>query len=99
MPWRGELATYGEIVHGGAISALIDVTAMATAWSGAELPEKMRGVTVSMSINYLDAARAEDLIGSGRVVRRGRTLTNCEVEVLGEDERMIANAIVIYKVG
>ena len=72
---------------------------MATAWSGAELPEKMRGVTVSMSINYLDAARAEDLVGYGRVVRRGSTLTNCEIEVLGEDERMVAKGIAIYKVG
>jgi acyl-coenzyme A thioesterase PaaI-like protein len=33
MPYREELATIGDVVHGGALSALVDTTAMAASWS------------------------------------------------------------------
>src|SRR4051812_23700717 len=33
LPFRPELATIGEVVHGGAISTLIDTAAMAAAWA------------------------------------------------------------------
>jgi acyl-coenzyme A thioesterase PaaI-like protein len=72
---------------------------MTTAWSGAELPEKLRGVTVSLSVDFVDTARGEDLTGVGRVVRRGRTLTSCEVDVRGAGQRIVAKGIVTYKVG
>jgi uncharacterized protein (TIGR00369 family) len=54
-------------VHGGAIAALADVTVMAAAWAGVSL----RGVTTSMAVQFLAAARATDLIGIGRVLRQG----------------------------
>jgi uncharacterized protein (TIGR00369 family) len=99
LPFSEHVPTYDDIVHGGAISALVDVTAMATAWSGAALPPKLRGVTVSLSIDFVDTARAEDLTGEGRVVRRGRTLTCCEVDVRGAAGQVIAKGLVTYKVG
>lgn len=99
LPFSKHVPTYDDIVHGGAIAALVDVTAMTTAWSGAELPEKLRGVTISLSIDFVDAARGEDITGEGRVVRRGRTLTSCEVDVRGDSAQIIAKGIVTYKVG
>ena len=36
MPFRDELATIGDIVHGGALSALVDTAAMAASWSAHE---------------------------------------------------------------
>src|SRR5690349_23275589 len=62
LPWSQENTTVGDMVHGGAIAALVDVTVMVTAWGGAELPEKFRGVTVSMATEFVDAARAEDIV-------------------------------------
>jgi|SRR5215204_1575976 len=99
LPWSEENTTYAEIVHGGAIAALIDATVMATAWGGAPLPEKMRGVTVSLSTEFVDTARAEDIVGRGVVIRRGRSLCSVDVTVVGEDERVVAKAIATYKVG
>ena len=33
LPFREEVVTIGDVVHGGAVSALIDTAAMAASWS------------------------------------------------------------------
>jgi uncharacterized protein (TIGR00369 family) len=42
MPFADSLVTIGDIVHGGAVSSLIDTAAMAAAWSTPEVPENLR---------------------------------------------------------
>jgi len=81
LSFREALVTVGDVVHGGAISALVDTTAMATAWSTPDAPAILRGTTVALSVDFVTAARAQDLTATGRVIRRGRTLVFCEVEV------------------
>lgn len=99
MPWDTTNVTLGDMVHGGAIAALADVTVMAAAWAGVEAADSLRGVTTSMAIQFLAPARAADLIGVGRVLRRGRTLVNCDVDVVTQDGEPVAKAIATYKVG
>ena len=99
LPWDPSNVTLGDMVHGGAIAALADVTVMAAAWAGAEVPDSLRGVTTSMAIQFLAPARASDLIGVGRVLRRGKTLVSCEVDVTLPDGEAVAKAIATYKVG
>jgi acyl-coenzyme A thioesterase PaaI-like protein len=38
LPWDPSNVTLGDMVHGGAIATLADVTVMAAAWCGAEAP-------------------------------------------------------------
>jgi len=99
MPWDPTNVTLGDMVHGGAIAALADVTVMAAAWAGVQAAESLRGVTTSMAMQFLAPARATDLIGVGRVLRRGRTLVNCDVDVVTPDGEAVAKAIATYKVG
>ncbi|MGV0811553.1 PaaI family thioesterase [Mycolicibacterium boenickei] len=99
LPWDPSNITIADMVHGGAIAALADVTVMAAAWAQADVPDSLRGVTVSMTINYLAPARATDLIGLGRVLRQGRSLVNCEVDIVAADGEPVAKAIATYKVG
>ncbi len=99
MPWDPTNVTLGDMVHGGAIAALADVTVMAAAWAGADVPDSLRGVTTSMAMQFLAPARATDLIGVGRVLRRGRMLVNCEVDVVTPDGEAVAKAIATYKIG
>jgi uncharacterized protein (TIGR00369 family) len=99
MPWDPTNVTLGDMVHGGAIAALADVTVMAAAWAGVQAAESLRGVTTSMALQYLAPARATDLIGVGRVLRAGKTLVNCDVEVVTPDGELVAKAIATYKVG
>ena len=99
MPWDPTNVTLGDMVHGGAIAALADVTVMAAAWAGVQAAESLRGVTTSMALQYLAPARATDLIGVGRGLRAGKTLVNCDVEVVTPDGELVAKAIATYKVG
>jgi uncharacterized protein (TIGR00369 family) len=99
LPYSERVTTFGDVVHGGAISTLVDVAAMATAWAGAPLPDEMRGATVSLAIDFVGAARAETLVADGKLLRRGRSLCHCEVDVTGEDGRLVAKALATYKVG
>jgi uncharacterized protein (TIGR00369 family) len=99
MPWDPTNVTLGDMVHGGAIAALADVTVMAAAWAGVEAAQSLRGVTTSMAMQFLAPARATDLIGVGRVLRRGKTLVNCDVDVMTPDGELVAKAIATYKVG
>jgi uncharacterized protein (TIGR00369 family) len=87
------------MVHGGAIAALADVTVMAAAWAGVQAAESLRGVTTSMAIQFLAPARATDLIGVGKVLRQGKTLVSCDVDVVTPEGELVAKAIANYKVG
>ena len=99
LPWDPSNVTIGDMVHGGAIATLADLTVMAAAWCGVEAPPELRGVTVSMALDFMAPARATDVIGVGRVLRRGRSLVNCEAEVVDPEGRLVAKALATYKVG
>ena len=99
MPFDPTNVTLGDMVHGGAIASLADMTVMAAAWVGAEVPGSLRGVTTSMAMQFLAPARSTDLIGVGRVLRRGKTLVNCDVDIVTPDGEAVAKAIATYKVG
>ena len=79
LPWDPTNVTIGDMVHGGVVAALADVAVMGAAWTGADVPDSLRGVTTSISSQFLAPAQATDLIAIRRVLRRGRTLVNCEL--------------------
>lgn len=99
MPWDPSNTTLADMVHGGAIATLADVTVMAAAWSTEQSPESLRGVTISMSVQYLAPARSTDLIAVGRVLYRGKSLVHCEVEVTTPAGDPVAKAVGTYKIG
>ncbi|MGH7949473.1 MAG: PaaI family thioesterase, partial [Candidatus Binataceae bacterium] len=49
LDFRPELITYGDTMHGGVISSLIDIAATAAVWTGAEDPASRRGATVALT--------------------------------------------------
>jgi uncharacterized protein (TIGR00369 family) len=99
LPFKPELATIGQVVHGGAIGALIDTAAMAAAWATDEVPESVAGSTVSLSINFASAADALDLRAEARVARRGGRLSFCEVTVTDPEGTVVAHGIATYRFG
>ncbi|OBF64610.1 thioesterase [Mycobacterium sp. 852002-51971_SCH5477799-a] len=99
LPWDPSNVTIGDMVHGGAIATLADLTVMAAAWCGVQAPPELRGVTVSITLDFMAPARATDLIGVGRVLRRGRSLVNCEAEIVDLQGTLVAKALATYKVG
>jgi uncharacterized protein (TIGR00369 family) len=98
LRFRHEVTTIGDVVHGGAIAALIDVAATAAVWSGADLAVQQRGTTVGFTVNFLTAGRGQDLVATAHVLRRGMLCT-CEVTVADADGSAVAQALVTYKLG
>jgi len=99
MPFAEPLATIGDIVHGGAVSSLIDTAAMAASWSTPEVPENIRGTTVGLSVQFLAAARGRELMADATVIRRGKSLCYCDVGVTDSDGLLVAKGLVTYKLG
>jgi uncharacterized protein (TIGR00369 family) len=99
LPYRPELATMGDVVHGGAIATLIDTTAMAAAWADDEqVPDNATGSTVSMTVDYVEAARGGDLLATGKPIRRGRSICFCDVTVTEPPgERVVARGSAVYR--
>src|SRR4051794_13379988 len=90
MPYREELATIGDVVHGGALSALLDTTAMAASWSAHDPEGPLRGTTVGLSVDFLAAAQGQEVTADARVLRRGRNLCFCDVDVTDAGGQLVA---------
>ena len=99
MPFREELATMGDVVHGGAISSLADTAAMAAAWADDEVPEALAGSTVSLTIEFIAPARGSDLTAEAEVVRRGRRLSFIDITVRDAGDTVVAKAMATYNFG
>ena len=97
MPYRNEVTTVGDTVHGGAIAGLVDTAATAAFWAKDGLGRDARGTTIGFSLSFLSAGRGVDLVADARVRRRGRGICNGEVIVRDPDGRDVAQAIVTYK--
>ena len=96
MPFSESLPTMGEVVHGGAVSSLIDTAAAAAAWSGAPVPERIRASTIGMTVDFLSPARATGVVADARVLRRG-AITFIAVDVADEAGEAVATALVTYR--
>jgi len=97
LPFKPELSRGDELIHGGAIAALVDKAGTAAAWSYADIGPTARGATISLAVNYLRGAVSCDLTADGRVVRRGGTITVVDVEVHDADGQLVAKGPVTYK--
>ena len=95
LPYQQKLGV-GRI-HGGAISALIDVAATAAFWSHPDVGKSTKGATVGFTVNFLKLAIATNLNATATVRRRGGTLCTGNVSVVAEDGSEIAVGIVTYK--
>jgi uncharacterized protein (TIGR00369 family) len=99
MPFRLDLLNEGgpqAPIHGGAIASLIDTAAVVAVWTD---PKMQRSATISMTINYLNAGVSTDLIAEAKVRKRGRRVASLGVEVVDQTGRLVADSLVIYKVG
>lgn len=99
LPFDERLATLGDTVHGGAIASLIDTAGMAAAWADDSEPEALAGSTVSLHIDYVAAARGQDLLATATVARRGRSLCFTDVRVTEPGGRLVAKGSLVYRFG
>ena len=97
LPYRTDVTTIGDTVHGGAIAGLVDTAATAAFWAKSGLGAGSRGTTIGFSINFVSAGRGQDLVATAKVRRRGREISTGEVSVCDGEGREVAVALVTYK--
>ncbi|MFV3073479.1 PaaI family thioesterase [Niveispirillum fermenti] len=81
MPYRPELTQQHGYFHAGGSSAIAD---SAGGYAGFTLfPADSSVLTVEFKLNLLNPGQGDYLEAVGRVVKAGRTLTVCQLEVFG----------------
>ena len=99
LPYAESLTTLADVVHGGAIAALIDTAGTTAAWATDEVVDDIRGATVGLNVGYTAAAHGADLLATARVVRSGRSICFCDVLVTDPDDGVVAHGTLIYRFG
>ena len=99
LPFREDLTNDGTYYHGGVIAAAMDTTGAAAAWSNHDFEKGTRASTISMTINYVGAAKRSDLLCHARTVRRRKELTFTEITATDTDGNVVAHAVQTYRLG
>jgi len=90
LPDSVTVLRHGGIVNGGAICTLIDAaggTATATVNQGLDQ------VTVELKVNFLEAVGRGEMFCSAKVVRRGRHIVVCEMDLHDSGGRLCAKGL------
>jgi len=100
LPARDDLCQQRGFLHGGVNAAIAGNAAGYAAFS--LMPAGSTPLTVEFKVNLMAPAAGERFLAHGVVVRSGRTLTVCEVEVVAEQDgsttpiaRMLATMICV----
>ena len=78
------------VAHGGVVAALLDSALGAAVISS--IPAEWWCATTSLSIQFIQGARPGRLTGTGRVLRRGRSVAFARGEVRDRDGKIVAAA-------
>ena len=70
----------------------------AAAWSNHDFDKGARASTVSMSVQYVGAARRSDLVCHGTVIRRARELIFTEITATDDTGKPVAHAVQTYRI-
>lgn len=98
LPWRPELSHSPGAFQAGPIGSLADFTGASAGIT--VLPIGSLAATVDCTIKFLAEARGDELVGRGRVLRPGTTLTVIAVDVHAVkdgNERLCASAFVTIR--
>jgi len=96
LPVRPEICQAAGFIHGGALAALLDTSAVpAVGTYYAEQPEMM---TVSMTIDYCGSVRAQDAIAEAWVRTGGGSLAFVQAEARAADGTLAATASLVFRV-
>jgi len=98
VPFKEGLTNDGVVYHGGVIASAIDTVGAAAAWSNHDFEKGARASTVSMTVQYVGAAKKSDLVCHARTVRRGRELIFTEITATDNDGAVVAHALQTYRI-
>ena len=95
MPLKRDYIQETGVVHGGLISTAADTAAVYALYPN--LPDGKTMTSVEFKVNFLRPALVEngDLTARAQVVKRGRQIGLCEVEV-SQNNKLVAKGLFTY---
>src|SRR5437667_12902434 len=91
---RDELTQNQGVMHGGAVASLIDTASAFAVVTQLEPDERV--TTTDLTIHYLRPVTSGCLTATARTVRAGRRLFVLSVEVLDDQQKLVATAVTTY---
>ncbi|MGC8656668.1 MAG: PaaI family thioesterase [Thermoplasmata archaeon] len=95
MDFRKELTRIGNFINGGAIATLADVAGGTAVISYSDV---VNDVTVNLNIDYLETIRNGPVTAEGRVIRKGRTMFFCDINVYDGNKKLCTHATGVWYV-
>jgi uncharacterized protein (TIGR00369 family) len=97
LPYQLENMNAGGVLSGGASASLVTMAGTLAAWAGDDVDVKSDVRCVDVSVQYLNAARDEDLVAEARVLRRARDVVFLEVAVRSRGGAPICQGLLTYQ--
>jgi len=91
---RDELKQNQGVMHGGAVASLIDTASAFAVVTKLEPDERV--TTTDLTIHYLRPIVSGRLSATARIVRGGRRLFVLSIEVINDQQKLVATAITTY---
>ncbi len=91
---RDELKQNQGVVHGGAVASLIDTASAFAVVTRLEPNERV--TTTDLTIHYLRPILSGRLTAIARVIRGGQRLFVLSVDVIGDEQKLVATAVTTY---
>ncbi len=82
-------------LHGGAVCTLVDIAAIGAVASMLRPDERMAG-TAEISVSFLRPATGHTVYAEARLLKKGRTLAVCDVDVTNDAGKLVAKGRVGY---
>ena len=96
VPYRDENSNPGRALHGGVAASTIDVAGVLAAWTAHPEGTAEAG-TLDLAVDYLAAAIGEDIVAEAEVLRRGKEIVYCDVDVRNDGGKAIAKGLVTHR--
>ena len=92
LPYDDKNSNPGQALHGGVAASMIDIAGRLAAATGFEGDTAAGAVDVT--VNYLAAAIGEEILATGKVLRRGKEISYAEVDVTTTSAKPVAKGLV-----
>ena len=97
LPYQPAHMNAGGVLNGGASASLVTMTGTLAAWTGVDVDAKNDVRCVDVSLQYLNAAREDDIVAEARVLRRARDVVFLGVAVRSQAGSPICQGLLTYQ--
>lgn len=87
-----------QILHGGVLSTLIDVTGGATGFSVLDFPRETSLNTIDMRVDYVRMGKGTKFTCEGSIIRKGNRILVTRCDVKNEEGKLIALGTATYNI-